>query len=124
MFLHNFPHDSIFFYVTIRDQTYVEPDFNEESNRVEDLIFRIFAKEEDAERYADSIAHYEMEPPQDVFVQHTTLGQLLKIVQIEGPKLKSASGDSLRLDACKMDENEHPETLTTIYRFSTPKYLN
>lgn len=124
MFLHNFPHNSIFFYVTIRDLTYVEPDYNVESNRVQDLIIRVFAQEEDAKKYASVIAHYEMENPDDVCVKNNTLDNLLKIVQNEGPVLKAVSGDSLRLDACKMDDDKHPETLTTIYRFSTPKYLN
>lgn len=124
MRLHNFAHDTEFYYVTIRDMTYVEPDYGPLSNKIEDAVIRIFLNEEDAQRYAITVAYYEMENPEHIRIKKSELSHLLKIVQAEGPKMKAAKGESLRLDSCRMEDDKHPETLTTIYRYNTPKYLN
>ena len=123
--MHNFQPNQVFYYVTIKNKPYVEPDHTSyRSYSSSDTIFRLFQNREDAVRYAETVEHYEMVNPDDIFVASSILSYLLKGIQKEGAKLMTATGENLRLDACKMEPDSHPETLSVIYRYSTPQYLN
>lgn len=123
--MHNFPPEQVFYFVTIKNKPYVESDHtSHRSYSSNDTIFRIFKNREDAERYAEVIGYYEMVNPDDIFVASSMLGYLLKGIHKEGSKLKESTGENLRLDACKMEPDCHPETLSVVYRYSTPQYLN
>lgn len=123
--MHNYKDTDVFYFVTIRNKAYVEPDYSTYMRDLPaDAILRVFEKKEDADRYRAIVEHYEMEKPEDVFVASGYLSHLLKLVEKVGGQLMEMTGDNLRLDSCKMDPENHPETLTVIHRYSTPEYLN
>lgn len=124
--MRNHSPNEVFYYVTIKDKAYVEPDHSSHmENTPSDAILRVFEHKDDAQRYADIVVHYEMENPDSVFVSSALLSYLLKTVQSHGERLRKETGDNLRLDSCKMEPEQHPETLEVIYRYSPqPKYLN
>lgn len=124
MMLHNFSADTLFYYVTIDEMAYLEPDYDKISRYVDDAVIRLFEEVDDALRYAEEVMGWEEIDESRIIVLRATLAHALKLVQIQGDGVKERTGYDIRLDACRMREGEHPETLSTIYRYSTPEYLN
>lgn len=109
------------YFLNIEGGIYVEHEYVENIEQVEN-VWRIFLDKDHARNYGEAISHYENR--MDVSIAEKNFGSILKIAENEGPKMYRSDNAILRLDLSMMEEDSHPETVSTLYRFSTPNYLN
>lgn len=109
------------YFLNIEGGIYVEHEYVEHVEPVEN-VWRIFLDKEHAHNYGEAISHYENR--MDVSIAEKSFGSILKIAEREAPQMYRTDNAILRLDLSMMEEDSHPETVSTVYRFSTPNYLN
>jgi hypothetical protein len=109
------------FFLRIDDGIYVEKEYMEHVETVE-YVWRIFLNKEHARHYGEAISHYEDRV--DISISERTFGNVLKVAEQEGPSMFRQDAAILRMDLSIMEEDSHPETVSSVYRFSTPNYLN
>jgi hypothetical protein len=109
------------FFLKIEDGVYVEKEYIEHVETVE-YVWRIFLDKQHSRHYGEAISHYEDRV--DISIAEREFGEIIKVAEKEGPKMFRQDAAILRVDLSIMEEDSHPETVSTVYRFSTPNYLN
>lgn len=109
------------YFLSIEGGVYVEHEYIEHVETLEN-VWRVFLDKDHARNYGEAISHYENR--MDVAIAEKSFGTVLKIAEGEGPKMYRSDNAVLRLDLSVMEEDSHPQTVSTVYRFSTPNYLN
>lgn len=109
------------YFLSIEGGIYLEHEYVEHMEPVEN-VWRIFLNKEHAHNYGEAISHYENR--MDVSIAEKSFGTILKIAEREGPEMYRKDNAMLRVDLSLMEGDSHPETVSTVFRFSTPNYLN